>query len=59
MRYLWAEELKSDKRKLDEKFVKVNSIQQLRRLLAGELYGTKTYLHKGTWEAPICQSIID
>ena len=37
----------------------MHNIEELRRLLAKELYGTKTYLKKGEWEVPFLQAILD
>ena len=37
----------------------MTSIDELRRLIARETYGTKAHLKLGEWEAPLCQAFID
>ena len=37
----------------------MHSLEELRRLLAQELYGTKQYLKKGEWEVPFLQAFLD
>ena len=59
MRHLWLQQWKEDPKRFDQKFIKVNNVSELRRLLATQLYGTKTHMQLGTWEAPLLQSILD
>lgn len=53
MRTLWMMEYKNDRKRFDQRFIQIDNIQQLRRLLANKHYGTKPHLPKEKWEAPM------
>lgn len=52
-RQIWLDEFESDPKKFDQKFIKINNVEELRRLLANKIYGTKPHLPKGHWEKPL------
>ena len=59
MRNIWQDEFAKDPKKFEHKFIKLENVAQLRRLLANSLYGTRQHLPKGSWEAPFVQAFID
>lgn len=59
MRQIWLDEFTEDPKKFDRRFIKINNMEQLRRMLSRKIYGTKKYLELGDWEAPILQEMID
>ena len=59
MRHQWQLESQKDPKASDSKFIKFNSMEELRRILAKRTYGTKTYLNKKDWERPFLQSYLD
>ena len=59
MRHIWLQEQQKDQRKFDQRFIKVHNLEELRRLLARELYGTKPHLSRSDWEVPFLQAFLD
>ena len=41
MRKIWVDEFQNDPKSTDRSFIKVNNIEQLRRLFSNTIYGTK------------------
>ena len=39
--------------------MKVYNLDELRRLLSKELYGTRPYVNKNDWEVPFLQAFVD
>ena len=58
MHQKWLRDLKNDKASFNQEFIQIKNIDELRRVVARQTYGTKPY-KRGEQEAPFLQAILD